>query len=142
MGKIIGAFMADKTNIRLVYSIGTLLTFLLLIPLFVGIVNTHSVDIEIFYILLFLISFANGPTDILSVLQLAKRYPLKYRYTLVSGAYALSALFFIGLPPFIFSYFTRESSMYYPILVLGIGYIVQLIAVQLFYKKTEQLVST
>jgi hypothetical protein len=35
------------------------------------------------------------------------------------------------------SYFTREASMFYPIVIFAIGCIVQLIAVQIFYKKTE-----
>jgi MFS family permease len=137
IGQIIGAFLADKTSIRKVYSIATMISILLIIPLTISMASNLNSGIESFYILLFIISVANGSTTVLYMLQLSKRFPVKYRYTLVATAFAISAFFFIGLPPFLFSYFTREASMYYPMLVFGIGCIIQFIAVQFFYKKTE-----
>jgi MFS family permease len=139
-GQMIGAFLADKTNIRVAYSIGTIICMLLVIPLYISMTGRVDVDLEGFYLLLFLISLAVGTPAVLSVMQLAQRYPIKYRYTLVSTAFALSAFLFIGLPPFLFSYFTLEVSMYYPMLVFGIGCIVQLITVQLFYKNTKKFI--
>ena len=140
IGKIVGALFADRTNIRSAYTIGTILCLLLIIPVYRSMVGALDADLEKFYILLFLLSTSIGTTNVLYVLQLAKRFPIEYRYTLVSSSFALSAFLFIGLPPFLFSYFTLESSMYYPTLVFGICCIVQLIAVQLFYKKTDSFI--
>jgi MFS family permease len=141
VGKIAGAFLADHINIRVVYSVGTILCILLITPFYMSITYNLPADVEGFYILLFLLSTSIGTTNVLYVLQLAKRFPIEYRYTLVSSAFALSAFLFIGIPPFLFSYFTLESSMFYPILVFGLVCVVQLIAVQVFYKKTEKFVS-
>ena len=141
LGDIIGAICADKVNVRSVYSVGTILTCLLLIPLYISMSNDHRTTMSVFYFLLFLTSFVYGFFAVLCLLMLSKRYPVKYRYTLVATTNAFAAFFFIGLPPFLFSYFTREVSMFYPMLVFGIGCIVQLIAVQLFYKKTEKFIA-
>ena len=141
IGCCLGALLADIVNIRVVYSTGTILTLVTLIPFYVFTSDIAIKSLFSFYLLLLLLTTTTGVTAVLSLLMLSKRFPVKYRYTLLSAAYAFSAFFFIGLPPFLFSYFTRENSMYYPMLVFGIGCVVQLIAVQLFYKKTEKFVS-
>jgi MFS family permease len=140
-GCFLGAIFADIINIRVVYSTGTILVLLLVFPFYFSTSYLTLGSVVVFYILLFLLTVTTGIPAVLSLLMLSRRLPVKYRYTLVSTAYAFSAFFFIGLPPFLFSYFTREANMFYPMLVFGIGCIVQLIAVQLFYKKTEQFVS-
>ena len=141
VGKLMGAFLADKINIRAVYSVASIFCILLIIPFYISMTTKLCAGLENFYILLFLIAIINGTATVLYILQLAQRFPVAYRYTLVSSSFALSAFLFIGLPPFLFSYFTRESSMFYPTLVFGVGYIIQLIAVQVLYYKTEKFIS-
>ena len=87
-----------------------------------------------------LVSIAEGTSGVLTLLVLAKRLPVHYRYTLTAVSYAFSGFLFIGLPPFLFSLFTRQNSMYYPIIVFALGWVVQLIAIQVFYKKTAKFV--
>jgi MFS family permease len=140
VGCILGAVFANITNIRVVYSVGAVLTFLL-VPLFYYSINSGGSDHTIFYTLLLLLSITESASGVLTLLLISKRLPVKYRYTLVSTSFALGYFLFIGLPPIIFSYFTREANMYYPILVYGVGVVISLIAVQVFYKKTEKFVS-
>ena len=139
-GQIIGGVIADKINIRSAYTIGTILCLLLIVPFYRSMAGSLGAGLEQFYILLFFISLSVGISNVLYILQLAQRFPIQYRYTLVSSAYALSAFLFIGLPPFLFSYFTREISMYYPMLVFGICYIIQLISIQIFYQRTKNFI--
>jgi hypothetical protein len=140
LGNIIGGVAANYIGVRQVYSWGTLISIALIVPVIIAIKHT---DIDMFSmdIMTVLFAAAQGVFAVLSLMLLANRFPVTYRYTALASTYALSALCFIGIPPFLFSYFTREVSMYYPMLVLGIGYTVQLIAVQFFYNKTEQFVS-
>ena len=139
IGNAIGAFIADKTNIRMVTSIGSILCFILSIPLYISFQLNHQMD---FYVLLALVSIAEGTSGVFTILVLAKRFPTNYRYTLTAASFACSAFLFIGIPPFLFSLFTRESSMYYPIMIFALGWVVQLIAIQFFYKKTEKFVES
>ena len=137
IGAILGALIANKTNIKSVYSISSIFCILLTIPLYITLKNFN---LNNFYYLLSLITIIDSTASVLCMLQLAKRFPIKYRYTLTATANALSAFFFIGLPPFLFSYFTREESMFYPMLVFGIACMIQFLSVQIFYKKTEQFI--
>ena len=133
VGAVIGAVLASITNIRAVFSIGSLLSLCLTVPMYLAINSGSWVNL---YLLCFMFAFPQGVSAVMQLLLLSRRLPVRYRYTLLATAFASSAFLFIGIPPFIFSYFTRESSMYIPMLVLGIGYFIQLIAVQIFYKKT------
>ena len=133
LGGIIGAVLANITNIRAVYSIGSLLSLVLILPMYLAISSASWITL---YIYCFAFALPHGACGVLGLLLLTRRLPVRYRYTLLATAFAFSAFLFIGIPPFILSYFTRESSMYIPMLVLGIGYFIQLIAVQIFYKKT------
>ena len=134
-GCFIGAIIADKTNIRVVYSVASIICVLLSLPLYIGL--NSDILFDSYFLLLFL-SIADGCNGVLMVLQLSKCYPIKYRYTLVSCAYAVAAFLFVGLPPFLFSYFTREDSLYYPLMIFAIVYAVQFIAVQILYSKTKK----
>ena len=136
IGMIIGAICADRVHIRVVFSIGTILTSLLIYPIYI---NGLS-NLFIFHTLCMLLSVTNSVAGVLCLLMLSRRFPIKYRYTLVSSVYAFSAFLFVGLPPFIFSYLTRESSMLYPMIVFFVGCITQLIAVQLLYKSTRKFI--
>ena len=133
VGYIVGAVLANKTNIKSVFSIGTAWSLCFILPMYFAI---NSGSVVIVYAFCFMFALLQGVSGVLYLLLLTRRLPVRYRYTLLATAFAFSAFLFIGIPPFIFSYFTRESSMYIPMLVLGIGYFIQLIAVQLFYKKT------
>ena len=139
LGNIIGAFIANKTNTRVVYSIGSIICFLLSFPLYIAL---HLHKLDDFYILLLFIAIAEGTTGVFTILVLAKRFPINYRYTLAAASVAFAAFLFIGLPPFFFSLFTRENSMYYPILIFTIGWLIQIVSVQLFYKKTAKFVES
>jgi len=133
LGGIIGAVLANKTNIKSVFSIGTVWSLGLILPMYFAINSGSWITL---YIYCFVFAFPQGASAVLYLLLLSRRLPVRYRYTILATAFAFSAFLFIGIPPFIFSYFTRESSMYIPMLVLGIGYFIQLLAVQIFYKKT------
>jgi MHS family proline/betaine transporter-like MFS transporter len=133
VGYIVGAVLANKTNIKSVFSIGTAWSLCFILPMYFAI---NSGSVVIVYAFCFMFALLQGVSGVLYLLLLTRRLPVRYRYTLLATAFAFSAFLFIGIPPFIFSYFTRESSMYIPMLVLGTGYFIQLIAVQIFYKKT------
>ena len=137
LGQVIGGVLANFIRVRVVFTFFTSCSILITIPTYLTISYLPESNINIFYFCVLFFSACQGGAGVLFLLMLAKRIPVKVRYTIVALAYALSAFFFIGLPPFIFSYFTRETTMYIPMMVLGIGYIIQLITVQLFYKKTQ-----
>jgi MFS transporter, MHS family, proline/betaine transporter len=138
-GYLIGGIIAQFSSIRVTYTLGSLTFILLIYPTYFLITKATLNNIDELYFIIFVFSLIQGVCGVLCLLMLANRYPISQRYTLVAVSFALSALIFIGIPPFIFSYFTRETTMYIPMIVLGIGYIVQLIAVQIFYKKTKNI---
>ena len=137
IGRVIGGVIANYTSIRSVYSLATAGSLLIIMPIYYSIIGLTAGHLFAFYILLLIFSIAQGVSGVLYLLMWSIRFPVECRYTLVSTVYAISAFMFIALPPFVFSCFTRENSMYYSMLILVIGYIVQLVSVQFFYKKTE-----
>jgi MFS family permease len=142
IGGVIGAIIAEFVSVKNAYCFGVFLTLIIIVPFYLSLTYRYDNSMVESNILLFLISLAHGVSGVIALLMLSRRFPIEYRYTLVSTSSSISAFLFIGLPPFIFSYFMKETSIFYPMLVFGIGCVVQLIAVQLFYNKTEQFVSS
>ena len=109
-GYVIGACVAELTSIKLTYTLFTIASLVMIISVYLIITNTHF-SVEYIYFLVLVLSLFQGACGVLCLLMMAEKFPLRYRYSLLAIAFALSAFLFVGIPPFIFSYFTRESSM-------------------------------
>ena len=138
IGNIVGALLANKIQIRIIYSIGTILTCAAVTILY-SIFHISTPSITYFYIFLFIISFFHGVPGVLYLLQISKRIPISLRYTIVSLSFAISGFLFIGIPISYFSFYIHSTSINSLLMILILACILQLIAVQLFYMKTNNV---
>ena len=132
-GYFIGAFLADKFDIKIVYSLSTLVCIIVALPIYQSL---QYGNFDYFYILISLLSISQASAGVLSLLQLAKRFPMENRYLLTSLCNALSSFLFLGMPPFLFSFLMQQSGVYYPMLIFIFVLMVQIYSTQIFYNKT------
>lgn len=137
-GYIFGAMLADRYSVKLIYTLGNLNMLILMIPLVYMSLCSSNISTLKIYTFLFLAGMIYGSYGVLTLLLLAQYIPVNIRYFFISLSFSLASLFFIGIPPFIFSLFQRETEIFYPVIIFIISCFVQLISVIFFHRYSRK----
>jgi MFS family permease len=135
-GNILGGVFANITSAKTALSSALVLTIASVVPLLFLFINHNSIS-SYFYIVVTIFSFFMGTISVPKDTLIACNLPVQYRFSILAISVAVSAFLFVGLPPFILSLFTHQGSMIAPTVILIIGFVVQLISVEYFYKLTK-----